>query len=228
MGTLQEQPQELFHREIKPGMSPHPEDADYPGKAQGEGRSSPELQLFPSSGLEVAAPKRSWWEEGNWANWERAISTARGIFRRGSVAWIYPERLRGNSGLMEMGRKTSRKELDAGFDGKSINRKGWWECGVDFLASAGELKQDFIPAPPFPSFPQDTIPTKFLPPLKRTTSRCLPPPWEKPHAGFSLQKMKKSQVFQAGKGSTQGPTCEMGKSLPEKPRGEMERGKNSR
>lgn len=44
---LWEQPQELFPREIKPGISPHPEDADYPGKAQAEGRSSPESQLFP-------------------------------------------------------------------------------------------------------------------------------------------------------------------------------------
>lgn len=85
-----------------------------------------------SSGLEVAAPKRSWWEEGNWANWERAISTARGIFRRGCVAWIYPERLRGNTGFMGVGGKTSSKELNVGLDGKIVNCKGQWECGMDF------------------------------------------------------------------------------------------------
>lgn len=39
--------QELFHGEIKPGISRCPEDADYPGKAQGEGRSLPESRLFP-------------------------------------------------------------------------------------------------------------------------------------------------------------------------------------
>lgn len=43
--TLWEQPQELFQGEIKLGMSPFPK--DYPGKAQGEGRSSPEPRLFP-------------------------------------------------------------------------------------------------------------------------------------------------------------------------------------
>lgn len=61
---LREQPQELFQAEIKAGISPHPEDyPDYPGEAQGEGRSSPEPRLFPellvgSGGSETAAGGR--------------------------------------------------------------------------------------------------------------------------------------------------------------------------
>lgn len=73
---LWEQPQELFPREIKPGISPHPEDADYPGKAQAEGRSSPESQLFQSRALDWK------WRLQNAAGGKREI----GLIGKGQLA----------------------------------------------------------------------------------------------------------------------------------------------